>query len=358
MPIRSFHVVGSKRLGGAERWVFRFVEGLAEHGQEPVLLVRGGSEVAGAAPPGVPVHRLPFRSVWDPFTRWGLDRLVRLERPQIVQTYLGRATRLTRIERRNGPVHVARLGGYYRLEPFRHAHAWIGNTLGICDYLVRNGMPRDRVFHVYNFVDPPGLSQAHELEALRDALGIGEEDYILLTPGRFVPVKGHEYLLQALGRLKGYRKDGRPWRLILLGDGPLKDRLQGLVRGLGLVDRVVFPGWRQDPGPFYQLADLVVFPSLEEETLGNVVLEAWSYGKPVVCTEFRGAMEITNDGQDVLRVPCRSPELLARAMATVMGDQKLAASLAENGMKRIVTDFDRKKILSRYQEIYEFLLRG
>jgi len=138
-------MVGSKRLGGAERWFCRFSAVLAEQGIPAELTVRAGSELERVDLP-LPLHRLPFWTVWDPISQKAVSRLIRRIKPDIVQTYMGRATHMTWLESGACPVHIARLGEYYRLHPYRHAHAWIGNTKGLCDWMVQQGLPANRVF--------------------------------------------------------------------------------------------------------------------------------------------------------------------------------------------------------------------
>jgi glycosyltransferase involved in cell wall biosynthesis len=349
-------MVGSKALGGAERWFVRFGNALAERGAPAELAIRAGSQLDRAGLPDLPVHRLPFLTVWDPISRAAVSRLIRQRKPDIVQTYMGRATRLARL-RRGGPVHVARLGGYYRLHPYRRAHAWIGNTQGLCDWLVTNGLPADRVFQIYNFVDPPRPVATDTLAEMRVELGLTADAWVLMTPGRFVPVKGHRYLLEALSGLPA-AIDGRPLRLLLLGEGALGQRLRAQAVGAGIADRVVWAGWRSDPGPFYQLADLVVFPSLEEETLGNVILEAWAWSKPLVTSLFRGAREIARHGEDAWCVPCADPKALAQGIEGMLRDSALGAAMAARGNRRSLDEFGRGPIMDQYLALYRRLAGG
>jgi len=358
----SLQLVGSKALGGAERWFLRFATALGECGARAELGVRRGSELdrlVGGSPP-LPLHRLPFLSVWDPWSRLALSRLIRRLRPDLVQTYMGRATRLIRLgpssRPSRGPVHVARLGGYYKLGPYRHAHAWIGNTRGLCDWMVRQGLPAARVYHIYNFADPVRPVSAAELAALRAELGLTQDAWVLLTPGRFVPVKGHSDLLEAMAILPPDLA-GRPLRLILLGDGVLRPELERQAMRLGIQDRLVWPGWRTDPAAFFGIADLVVFPSLDEETLGNVILEAWAWGRPLVTTLFRGAREIARHGEDAWCVPCRDPRALAAGIRALGEDPSLAAALVGQGARRVREDFGREAIVSQYLDLYRTLCR-
>jgi L-malate glycosyltransferase len=353
----SLQMVGSKALGGAERWFLRFGHALAERGAPAELAVRAGSQLDRGPLPALPVHRLPFLTVWDPVSRGAVSRLVRRLKPDIVQTYMGRATRLARLAPGKGSVHIARLGGYYRLHPYRRAHAWIGNTRGLCDWLVRSGLPAARVFHIYNFVDPARPVAEAVLTRLRAELGLPADAWVLMTPGRFVPVKGHRYLLEALARAPR-EIAGRPLHLLLLGEGTLEERLRSQVRENGTGARVIWAGWRTDPAPFYQLADLIVFPSLEEETLGNVILEAWAWSKPLVTSLFRGAREIARPGEDAWCVPCADARALAEGIEAMLRDPALGAEMAARGHRRVEMEFGREAIMGQYLELYRRLAGG
>ena len=355
--MKSLHIVGSKAMGGAERWFVRFLRSLRSRGHDAEALVRRGYDLANGELGEIPFQSLPMRTVWDPLSRYEVGRLVRRSGAPVVQTYMGRATRLTRLPRHGDQVHLARLGGYYKLDGYRHAHYWIGNTRGLCDYLVENGFPADRVFHIYNFAEPPRVVPDEEQTEIRERFGLSRDDLVLLTPGRFVPVKGHPELLEAISRLPA-EVAGRRVRLLLLGDGALGPELRELVRQLRIEDRVVWAGWQSDPAPFYQAADVVVFPSRYNETLGNVVLEAWSHHTPLVTTEFRGAMEIVQAGEDAWRVPCESPGELAAGIRRVAEDPGLQREMVANGVRRLDEDFSERAVMRQYLELYQTLVEA
>jgi len=350
--IHSLQVIGSKAFGGAERWFQRFSLALAEQGQPTELLVRRGFGLDADIWQGLPRHALPMRTVWDPLSRWEVARLIRRLRPAIVQTYMGRATRLTHLPRATDPLHIARIGGYYKLDGYHHAHAWIGNTRGICDYLLGHGFPARRVFHIYNFFEPP---PARGATAERATWGLPEEAWVLLTPGRLIPVKGQSTLLRALGMLPT-ELAGRPLWLLVLGDGPLAGALRAEAHSLGIAGRVVWAGWQSDPAPFYRMADRVVFPSRDAETFGNVILEAWGFGRPLASTAFRGAREILRPGEDALMSPCDDPQGLAASIRRLCEEPELAESLAGQGRRRLEREFSRAAVMRQYTDLYSRLI--
>jgi glycosyltransferase involved in cell wall biosynthesis len=349
--IRSLHVIGSKTLGGAERWCQRFTAALSAAGHPADVAVRAGYDLDAAIWGGGNCHPLPMRTVWDPLSRREVGDLVRRLAPDIVQTYMGRATRLTHLPAGRRPVHVARLGGYYKLRGFRHAHAWVCNTRGLCDYLVSGGMDAARVFHIGNFLDLPAAGPPAD----RAAWSIPADAWVVLAPGRFVEVKGARYLLEALSRLPA-AIGGRPLFLVMMGEGVLEADLRRRADALGIEARVRWVGWQADTAPYYRMADLVAFPSLEAETFGNVVLEAWAFRRPLVTTAFRGALEYVRDGEDAVRVPCRDPRALAEGLRWLLENREEGEALAEAGYERVAGEFSRERVLGAYVELYRDLL--
>lgn len=107
--MRTVQVIASRTLGGAEGFFGRLCRGLGERGCEVHAVLREGSALAGALSGAVAHSSLPLRTVWDPLSRRELRREIKRRAPDLVQTWMSRATRLTRAPR--GVVHVARLGG-------------------------------------------------------------------------------------------------------------------------------------------------------------------------------------------------------------------------------------------------------
>lgn len=350
----SLQIIASRELGGAERWFIRFAQALAADGAPAELAIRRASGLDGLDLGALPTHRLPFRTTWDPFSRQAVARLIRRVRPAIVQTYMGRATRLTHLPEQRGVVHLARLGGYYELGPYRHAHGWIGNTKGLCDWMIQRGLPASRVHHLYNFAEPARPVAPAIVAACRAAHGIPDDAWVLVTLGRLVPVKGQAHLLDALSRLPDTIA-GRPLRLVMVGDGPLAASLRQQARQNGQDKRIVWAGWQRDPAPYLQMADLVVFPSLDAETLGNVILEAWAWGKPLVTTRFRGAREIARHGEDAWCVPCEDSVALAAGIAHTLNDERLMQRFVARGAVRIEQEFSQAAIMNQYLALYRQL---
>lgn len=356
--IRTLHIIGSRQMGGAERFFVRLTAELAQAGHPTQALLRPQSPLRHELDPQVVQSTVPMAGGWDLYSLWRIRKRIHRLAPQIVQTYMGRASRLTRLPRQpSSAIHVARLGGYYRLNGYyRHAHAWVGNTRGICDYLVQNGLPARRVYQIGNFVkiEPPP-TQA-ERAAGRQRLGIPEQAWVLLALGRFVAKKGFDDLLRAAARLPATVAE-RPLWLILAGDGPERAALYRLGTDLNLAQRLRWTGWQRDPAPLFALADLLVCPS-RHEPLGNVILEGWAHGLPVVATRSDGATELIVDGQSGRLVPVQDEAALAQGIAEVLGDDCLRQELALRGTACVARHHAPEAVLAAYLSLYRELLRA
>lgn len=355
----SLHVLGSRQFGGADQFYVRLVRALRDAGQTVAAVNRAGSPVAKALEgDGVEQIHFPFANGWDAWTVWRMRKLVEARQPCIVQTYMGRATRLTRLPKQTQAVHIARLGGYYKIDGYyRHAHAWIGNTKGLCDYLVKSGLPAEKVFHIGNFVPEPLAASPAETEALKRQWAIPEDAWVLFTLGRLIDIKGFDDLLEAFAALPG-EIGGRPLVLLIAGTGPLEAGLKSLSAQLGLESRVRWLGWQDPPDAFYALADAFVCPS-RKEALGNVILEAWNHGLPVVSTQTPGALELIEEGRTGLLSPLENPSALAGRLAEMFAATAAQrAALGEAGRAYLNRHFGQAAIVDAYLDLYNRLLPG
>ena len=152
----------------------------------------------------------------------------------------------------------------------------------------------------------------------------------MCSVGRLVSAKGFDVLIDALamGRL------GEAWELLIVGDGPLRPRLERLVQRRRLDGHVRFLGAVDNPYPIMASADVVVQAS-RWEGLGMVVLEALSLGVPVIATTCPGGMVETLDGGEYgVLVPSDDRCAVAEAVAHLADDGELRRTLVERGPER------------------------
>ena len=212
---------------------------------------------------------------------------------------------------------------------YRLASARVGVSAGVCaDIAGLSLMSQGRFTNIYNPVRPAVQPGSDDLSAA-NALWACSPGQRLLSVGSLKEQKNHPLLLQAFSQLV------RPGaRLMILGQGQGEAALRQLATDLGISDRVIFAGFHPDPSPFYATADLFVLSS-DHEGFGNVIVEALSFGLPVVSTDCpSGPAEILQGGRFGRLVPVGDATALARAM----GDA-LAAPADRAALIRRAADF-------------------
>jgi glycosyltransferase involved in cell wall biosynthesis len=175
----------------------------------------------------------------------------------------------------------------------------------------------------------------------------------ILFVGRLVARKGVDRLLEALARLRT-----RPWRLEIVGFGPERDPLERRAAELGIADRVAFLGrvTNADLVAAYRRAACFVLPAtLDEradtEGLGVVLLEAMSYGVPVIATRRGGIVDVVADGETGLLVE-DDPAALADGIATLLEDPARGRALGRAGHARVRERFGWNSIVDRLEAVY------
>lgn len=315
---------------------------------------RAGSPIAEQFSSNIEQLHLPFASKWDYLSRWRLTRLIELHQPDIVQTYMSRASQLTRLPSGSAAVHIARLGGYYKIRGnYDHAQAWIGNTKDICDYLVKQNLPGDRIFHIGNFV--PRLLPVSEdrLAEIRASLQLPENAFVIFALGRMIEKKGFQDLIEAFAILLRAHQ-GRPLILMIAGDGSERGKYEALADQLNIKKSIRFVGWQNDPVPYFKQADVFVCPS-RHEPLGNILLEAWTHALPVLSTLNEGARELVKADVNALTVQTASPSDMAEGLQRMLklSPEKRQSLIAE-GFKT-VEFHSEDAVIKAYIELYDKL---
>lgn len=351
----SLHIISSRMAGGAERFCARLTNALSEAGVGRVIAVHPyNSAVCQETANHVSHRHLSMWSVIDVWSRWSIRATAKQNAPVVVQSYLGRATRLTHLPRHAGLVHIARLGGFYKPVDFRHADAWVGNSLPICDHLIRHGFPAARIFQIGNFVADVSLFTAEATTALRTRWQIPSDTTVVVAVGRLHPVKGFDDLLYGFKRLRELMP-AKPLRLICVGDGPMRHELQALSAKLGVADFVIWTGWDLDPERYLALADLAICPS-RQEGLGNVILEAWAAHCPIIATRTSGAAALITHGENGWLTPLHDPMALAKAMHELLGNEPLRRALTDGGYSTLRLQHSRQAVVAAYANLYRTAL--
>jgi glycosyltransferase involved in cell wall biosynthesis len=192
-----------------------------------------------------------------------------------------------------------------------------------------------------------GPPRSAKRTSLLRELGLPDEVTILLSLGRLHPQKGHVDLLCAAAGVHAERPDVR---LLVAGDGPERQRLEQLVRALGLEDVVLLLGRRDDTDRLLDVADLFVLPSHFEGT-PFAMLEAMAHGLPVVAAAFGGVEEIVDNGRTGVICPVGRPDALRAAISGALSDRERMRHLAAAGRERVAGMTEEAMVAATLEEL-------
>ena len=351
---------------GAEKQMVMLAKGLPRDRfqVEVATLTRLGAFEADLSASGIPVTTIGKRLKLDPFALMRLTRFLSVRKFDVVQTWIYAANTYGRVAARLARVPVVVVAEMAvdvwkgKSERFvdRRLAPWcdrlVGNSHAVVDFYRELGVPDERLAMIYSGSDtsePPAVDSRE----VRSEFGFAAEAPLILFAGRLAEQKRVDDLLKAIDLLQHVQPN---LRTMIVGEGPLRDRLEDAATDYNLNGRLRFLGHRNDVPRLMAAANVVVLPSAYEG-LPNVVLEAMRYRKPVVATAAPGTTEVVVDNETGLLVPVGDVMLLARAIRDLVRDPTRATRLGEAGRARVEAHFQAETMIAQFADLYENLAR-
>jgi glycosyltransferase involved in cell wall biosynthesis len=365
---RIVYVIPTLELGGAEKQLTLLATSLPRSLFFPqvVVLTRTGPYEQELRDAGIPVTVLQKRLKLDPVCLYRLSRLLWQLRPELVHTWLfagnsyGRlAARLTRVRRL---VATERCADWWK----GAAQLWVDrllarvtdriivNSRGVYDFYRCRGIPAEKLVIIPNGV-PLGELPFVNRRAFLHELGLPPDAQVVGFVGRLWPQKRVEDLLWACDIVRHVKPQ---LRVLVIGDGPLRESLQDYARAIQVADRTLFLGQRSDIDRLLQVVDVLVLPSAYEG-MPNAILEAMWAGVPVVATNIPGTNELVVDGVTGYLVPVGDRAALARRIHQLLDNPALRSSLGQAARERVRQHFSVARMVEAHVALYrELLERG
>lgn len=360
-------------FGGAERFIARLLQRLADDGLRIRILCRDWQGEAPFEVTRLPVFALTRTRRARAFARLACTQVAaspralvqsheRLDccdiyragdgvhREWLIQRARARGG-LGRLTDRLSPFHRYTLAAERRMFASRRLRYVICNSAMVRDEIVRHfGIDAARLRVIHNGIDParfnPALRERHRA-AMLDRHGLDPERPVLLFVGSGYERKGLPALLRA------FALAAVDARLVVVGHERRQARYEADARRLGIADRVLFAGAREEIEPWYGLADACVLPTLYDP-FPNVVIEAMACGLPVLTSHKSGASDIIEDGRNGLLCDALDVTRMAAHLATLC-DPAERARLGAAG-RAAVRHLTIDNMNAAYQALYRELL--
>ncbi|MDT8286022.1 MAG: glycosyltransferase [Elusimicrobiales bacterium] len=365
---RILLVIENSSYGGGERSFAALALGLSARGVEVHAACGPGEAFRDGIAGSVRVHELPLNRLFDPGALLRLRSVIRSVGPDVVHSqgaradfYAALACRLAGVEHVStvampvegfdvGPVRRA-VYRYFGALGERLTSRFIVVSEDLRERLIRgHGVAREKIFVIPNCAWNEFFARAGRDEALAAELGLSG-CLVAGAAGRLVWQKGFDVLLEAFASLRGRMEKGRPVKLLMIGDGPLRETLCAKSAALGLGDSVVWTGFRNDMARIMSLCDLFVLPSLREGQ-PIALIEAMALGLPIAASDLPGVKETAADATEALLSGPGDAAALGENIARIISDRSLAGRLGAGARARAEKDFSEGAFIAKHAAFY------
>ena len=202
---------------------------------------------------------------------------------------------------------------------------------------------------IHNGVDTHHFADhwsARGRQAVREALGYSESDYVIGIAAALRPEKNHVQLVEAIARL---HRTGLPAKALLIGDGPTRGPVEARARALGVGQDVTITGFREDVRPYLTACDVVCVCSLTE-ALSLAAIEAMAMGRPLVHSQVGGALELIEPGSNGLLFPRGDTAALVDCLAQ-LAHRPTRLAMGRRARRKAEAAFAEEAMIDRYEEL-------
>jgi glycosyltransferase involved in cell wall biosynthesis len=356
---------------GGQNQALLMLEGLNASNHVAELLTQEGSALGErAAARGVTVHNVSRRTtriaaalkIFELLKSSNPDPEVHIDDRNFALVHANEAHGVTSAwlarAHRRVPLVVSRRVGFKLKEDnfararYRAAARILPISEWVAGILAKSGIPQEQMTVVYEGVEVSRLPSPQIRFAARSRFGVTDESPIIGCVGVLLPDKGQDSLIRAFSTL---RTEFPTAKLLLVGDGPDKSRLQQIAAKHNVTDFVIFAGFVSAMESVYPALDLFAFPS-RFEGLGTSLLSAMSYEIPSVAFKTCAFPEIIEHGRSGLLAELNNDASLANALAAILRNPEIALQIGRAARKRIEQKFSAPKMVDNMIQVYESLL--
>lgn len=217
----------------------------------------------------------------------------------------------------------------------------------------KNLVEENKITVIWNGIDIEKFQRAKVDKFIKKKeLGLPIDAIVITMIGRLHPQKDHETLLSAFRLIIPILQNAH---LLIVGDGPLRLKLERYAQSLGLKEKVKFTGFRKDIPEILAITDIFVLSTLWEG-LPLALLEALASAKPVIASDIESIREVVVNEEVGLLVPPKDPKTLAQAIIKVAKNPKKARNMGENGLRKVKEHFGFEVMAKKTMQLYENLL--
>ena len=359
----------STAMGGQELAVLLHAGGLCQRGHDVRLILEPDSSIfRKAVEQGLPVVPVAMSRVQYPRAILAFRRIMMRNRPALLHVNSSRDSWIGGLAARLVSPRVKVVRSRHISTPlnrnlttrmlYRRLMDFVivtGSELTRRGLIERDGLEPDRVAAFPIGIDIEQFKPGRPDPDLRRELKLPPEHRLVGLISYLRSYKGHEYFIEAAARVLPRAKDVM---FLIVGEGPEENRLRARVASLGLSSNVKMLGFRDDLLNVFRSLDLFVIPSVEGDTIPQVLMQALAMGLPVVSTTVGSIPDVVQDGKTGFVVPPRNADALADRILALLENRTQRTEMGRRGRALVEQEYSLSRMLDRLEDVYAKVARA
>ena len=341
--IKILNIISGSKYGGAELFFERLALSFETCDKiEQKIIIRNNRNRSKKFIDGInEIEKINFFHKLNPFCTFKIEKIIREYKPNILLSWMNRASSVIPNIKINNEITVGRLGGYYKIKNYTKCDYLITNTSDLKKYVISKGWDTNKVEFIPNFVSQNKIDKTK--------LKINK-DRIILCMGRFHPNKAIDILIKAMPFLPKFR-------LFIVGEGELKSQYEILIKKFDLMSRVKIFEWSDNISEFLNKCSILVCPS-RHEPFGNIVIDGWAHKIPVVVSDVGGPGRIVKHKTTGIKFEKDNTFDLVSKIKNLNSDKKLKRKIVMNAYNVYKKSYSEEVIVSNYLSFFRRIIKS
>lgn len=374
------HIISSLKIGGAETALFNLLSAhvVEKQNTHSVVYFHDGPNRIKLEQLGIPTYRISgLFSLYDPIAFYQALSLIKKLNPSLIHSSLWMANIFARLigKMLKIPVICDLHGRATDEGRFRNTLDALTAPLATAQVAVSHSVYKayresvtkkvqnqyrdtteKKITVILNGIDQKiCLERAASSPLSRKTFGLSSDDFVIGAVGRLEPIKSYDILIQGFNLFLQKNPHQTKVKLVIVGDGSCRKELQSLALSLGISDKIIFVGGRQDAIKFYPIFDCFVLSS-QSEGLSIALLEALCFGLPVITTNKEKRHDILEHGVHGLLIPPSNPQALGDALEILINNQHMQDAMKLCN-KQLITTCGLDHTLREYKKLYNSIIQ-
>ena len=359
----------STAMGGQELAVLLHADGLRARGHAVWLILEPGSSILQkAVAQGFSVEPVAMSRLRYPTAILAFRRLMAEHRPALLHVNSSRDSWIGGLAARLISPRVPVVRSRHISTPLKQTFTTQLLYRRLMDFVIvtgsertrrglieRDGLAPEKVAAFPIGIDTEAFKPGRSDTDLRKELGVPPSQRLVGLISYLRSYKGHEYFIEAAARVLPRVSDAT---FLIVGEGPEAERLQARIVEHNLTSQIRMLGFRDDLLNIFRSLDLFVIPSVEGDTIPQVLMQALAMGLPVVSTTTGSIPDVVQDGVTGYVVPPRDADALADRIVALLGDPGLRMDMGRRGRAMVERDYSLSRMLDRLEDVYRKVARA